>query len=46
MAIDILHTGHINIINVARELGEVTIGLLTDEAVANYKRVPHYQTFL
>ena len=40
MAVDILHTGHINIIEVARELGDVTIGLLTDEAIMNYKRLP------
>ena len=40
MAVDILHTGHLNIIEVARELGDVTIGLLTDEAIVNYKRLP------
>ena len=40
MAIDILHTGHINIINTARKLGQVTIGLLSDEAIMNYKRLP------
>ena len=40
MAVDILHTGHINIIEVARNLGDVTIGLLTDEAIVNYKRLP------
>ena len=40
MAIDILHTGHINIINTARNLGEVTIGLLSDKAIMNYKRLP------
>ena len=40
MAVDILHTGHLNIIEVARNLGDVTIGLLTDEAIVNYKRLP------
>ena len=40
MAVDILHTGHINIIEVARNLGDVTIGLLTDAAIVNYKRLP------
>jgi len=40
MSADFLHAGHINIISKARELGEVTIGLLTDEAIANYKRLP------
>ena len=32
MAVDVLHTGHLNIIEVARNLGDVTIGLLTDDA--------------
>jgi phosphoenolpyruvate phosphomutase / 2-hydroxyethylphosphonate cytidylyltransferase len=40
MAVDILHTGHINIINAARDLGEVTIGLLSDKAIMSYKRLP------
>ena len=40
MAVDILHAGHLNIINVARKLGDVTIGLLTDEAIYDYKRLP------
>ena len=37
---DFLHHGHINIIEEARKLGEVTIGLLTDEAAESYKRKP------
>lgn len=40
MATDIIHHGHINIINEASKLGEVVIGLLTDEAIASYKRPP------
>ena len=44
MCADLLHQGHLNIIRVARELGEITIGLLTDEAIASYKRLP-YLTF-
>ena len=40
MSADLLHPGHMNIIKVARELGEVTLGLLTDEAIASYKRLP------
>ena len=43
MAVDILHTGHLNIIEVARKLGDVTIGLLTDEAIVNYKRLPMFE---
>jgi len=37
---DLLHHGHINIINEARKLGEVIVGLLTDEAIATYRQVP------
>ena len=36
-----LHHGHINIINEAAKLGHVTVGLLTDRAIASYKRLPH-----
>ncbi len=41
MSADLVHPGHINIINIGRELGEVTVGLLTDEAIASYKRLPY-----
>lgn len=40
MCADMIHHGHINIIEEARKLGRVIVGLLTDEAVASYKRVP------
>lgn len=40
MSADIIHHGHINIIKKARELGKVTIGILTDDVIASYKRVP------
>lgn len=40
MSADIIHHGHINIIRKASELGEVIVGLLTDEAIATYKRLP------
>lgn len=40
MSADLIHPGHLNIIKKANELGEVIIGLLTDEAIASYKRVP------
>ena len=40
MAIDVLHPGHINIIEQAKKLGKVIVGLLTDEAIAQYKRTP------
>jgi phosphoenolpyruvate mutase len=41
MCADILHSGHLNIIREGRKLGEVVIGLLTDEAVASKKRLPY-----
>jgi len=37
---DILHHGHINLINQAKKLGRLTIGLLTDKAVLEKKRLP------
>ena len=40
MSADLIHPGHLNIINEAVKLGEVTIGLLTDQAIASYKRLP------
>ena len=44
MSVDLIHPGHINIIREAAKLGEITIGLLTDKAIASYKRLP-YLTF-
>lgn len=41
MSADLVHPGHLNVINEAAKLGEVTVGLLTDEAVASYKRLPY-----
>lgn len=40
MSADLIHPGHINIIKEAAKLGEVTVGLLTDKAIATYKRLP------
>lgn len=37
---DILHTGHINVINEGSKFGEVILGILSDEAIASYKRLP------
>lgn len=37
---DILHHGHINLIKKASEYGEVIVGVLTDKAIATYKRLP------
>ena len=41
LSADILHEGHINILKTANKLGEVTVGLLTDKAIASYKKIPH-----
>ena len=35
-----IHSGHMAIINKARRLGRLIIGVLSDEAVASYKRFP------
>tara|TARA_B100001093_G_scaffold178096_1_gene170734 strand:+ start:686 stop:1966 length:1281 start_codon:yes stop_codon:yes gene_type:complete len=40
MSADLIHQGHLNIINEGNKLGQVTVGLLTDEAIASYKRLP------
>lgn len=41
MTADIIHPGLINIIQEAAKYGEVLVGLLTDEAIAEHKRLPH-----
>lgn len=45
MSADLLHPGHLNIIEKAREYagenGEIVVGLLTDKAIASYKRLPY-----
>lgn len=40
MSADILHIGHIRIIEEAAKHGQVTAGVLTDKAIASYKRLP------
>ena len=40
MSADLVHPGHLNILKKGSQLGSVTIGLLTDAAIASYKRVP------
>ena len=37
---DMIHSGHIAIIKKAAKLGKLIIGVLSDEAVASYKRFP------
>ena len=35
-----IHSGHVSIINKARRLGRLIVGILSDEAVASFKRYP------
>ncbi|MCB5231337.1 MAG: phosphoenolpyruvate mutase [Candidatus Cloacimonas sp.] len=41
MSADIIHPGHLNIIEQASKYGEVYVGILTDSAIASYKRLPY-----
>ena len=41
MTADILHHGHMNLLEAARKYGDIIIGLFTDAAVAEYKRLPY-----
>ena len=40
MSADILHIGHLNLLKEASKYGDVTVGVLTDKAIASYKRLP------
>ena len=40
MCADLIHHGHLNIIKEAKKYGYVIVGLLTDSAIASYKRLP------
>ena len=40
MCADLIHHGHLNIIKEAQKYGKVVVGLLTDSAIASYKRLP------
>lgn len=37
---DMIHSGHISIIKKAAKLGKLIVGVLSDEAIASYKRFP------
>ena len=41
MSADLIHQGHINIIKEGAKYGKVIVGVLTDKAVASYKRLPY-----
>jgi phosphoenolpyruvate phosphomutase len=40
MSVDFIHHGHLRIIEQARSMGRVIVGLLTDRAISQYKRLP------
>ena len=40
LSVDVLHHGHINLINQAKKYGQVVAGLLTDHAISTQKRIP------
>ena len=40
LSADVIHHGHINLINQARKYGTIICGLLTDKAIASIKRLP------
>ena len=46
MSADVIHHGHINIINEARKYGDVTIGLVADEIVAKHKEQKAVEVFV
>lgn len=41
MAADVIHPGHINVLKKGSELGDIIVGLLSDEAISSYKRIPY-----
>lgn len=44
MSVDLIHPGHISIIKKAANLGILTVGVLSDSAIASYKKLP-YMTY-
>lgn len=40
MSADIIHQGHVNVINEAKKLGDVIVGLHTDDVIRSYWRNP------
>lgn len=40
LSADFLHSGHMAVLKKGAELGSVVVGLLTDHAIASYKRLP------
>ena len=44
LSVDVLHHGHINLINYAKKYGKVIAGLLTDSAITSKKRLPLFNS--
>lgn len=40
LSADFIHEGHLNVISEASKYGDVVVGVLTDRAIAPYKRLP------
>ena len=40
MSADYIHAGHVYLLEEASKYGKITVGLLTDKAIASYKRIP------
>lgn len=40
MSSDVIHDGHVNMIRYGASLGELTVGIMSDEATASYKHYP------
>lgn len=43
MSADLVHPGHLSILKTAEKYGEVMVGLLSDKAIASYKRIPYME---
>ena len=41
LSADTIHHGHMQLLERARAYGDIIIGLYTDEAIAEYKRLPY-----
>ena len=42
LAADMLHEGHLNVLRIASNYGKVIVGLLTDDAIIQYKSLPFF----
>ena len=46
LAVDILHSGHLNILNKAKKYGSVVVGLLSDKAIVEYKKLNPFMVII